>query len=330
MTFNTLNQLIDQNNQSSVNFPADTDILFSNHKNIHKPRIEKRQRKLLQKITFLPAFLQEGEKVLQVTTGCSPVSFVEQYLTGALLVLIIRRSLFVFTDRRIFHIPTKSNFSYRGSIAQILYADCQKMYIRGRTLVAEYKNGTKEKFYYIAGREKAKVKALLKSVSLDGQQSPAQHRTHLCPRCTNPLVENNFTCPACRLHFKSKARARKLSIIYPGGGYFYSGHHYFGIADALVETYLLLLLLFSLIGAIAGAPGGLFASVFLAGILTIEKLITIYHANRYVAEYIPIQRDVQPNKNYAPQTPQRAKHSDMPASTAADNQQTLTQVLSAR
>jgi hypothetical protein len=328
MTFNTLNQLIDQNNQSSVNFPADTDILFSNHKNVYKPRVKKRQRKLMQKITFLPSFLHQDERVLQVTTGCSPVSFGEQILTGA-IVFVIKRSLFVFTDRRIFHIPTTSNFSYRGSIAQILYADCQKIYTKGRTLIAEYKNGTKERFTCIASRERAKIKALLKSISLDGQQSQAQQRTHLCPRCTNPLIENSFTCPACRLHFKGKARARKLSIIYPGGGYFYTRHPYFGIADALVETYLLLLLLFSLIGAVAGAPGGIFASFFLAAILTLEKSITIYHANRYVEEYIPVQRDVQPDKNYAPQTPLRAKHSDMPASTAADNQQTLSQVLSA-
>jgi hypothetical protein len=326
MTFNTLNQIIDQNYQPSVNFPADTDVLFSNHKNVYKGRIEKRQRKLLQKITFLPAFLQEGERVLQVTTGCSPVSFVEQYLTGALLVLIVRRALFVFTDRRIFHIPTKSNFSYRGSIAQILYADCQKIYIRGRTLVAQYRNGAKERFYCIAGREKAKVKALLKSISLDGQQSPAQQRTHLCPRCTNPLVENSFTCPACRLHFKSKARARKLSIIYPGGGYFYTRHPYFGIADALVETYLLLLLLVALLVL----PKSLFAVIFLAAILTIEKSITVYHANRYVEEYIPLQPDVQPNKNYRPQALHHDRQIHAQTAPAAKNQQTLPQILSAR
>jgi hypothetical protein len=293
---------------------------------IYKPRIEKRQRKLLQKITFLPSFLQEGERVLQVTTGCSPVSFVEQYLTGAIIVFIIKRALFVFTDKRIFHIPTKSNFSYRGSIAQILYADCQKIYAKGRTLIAEYKNGTKEKFPYIASREKAKVKALLKSISLDGQQSQAQQRTHLCPRCTNPLIENSFTCPACRLHFKSKARARKLSIIYPGGGYFYTRHPYFGIADALVETYLLLLLLVAMLAL----PESLFAVIFLAAILTIEKSITVYHANRYVEEYIPVQPDIRPNETYTPQTPHPDQQTHAPTAPPADNQQNLSQILSAR
>jgi hypothetical protein len=325
MTFNTLNQIIDRNYQPSVNFPADTDILFSNRKNVYKPRIEKRQRKLLQKITFLPAFLRQDEKVLQVTTGCSPVSLEEQFLTGA-IVFVIKRALFVFTDRCIFHIPTNSNYSYRGSIAQILYADCQKIYTKGRTLIAEYKNGTKEKFTCIARRERGKIKALLKSISLDGQQSRAQQRTHLCPRCTNPLVENNFTCPACRLHFKSKTRARKLSIIYPGGGYFYTRHPCFGIADALVETYLLLLLLVELLAL----PESLFAVIFLAAILTIEKLITIYHANRYVEEYIPLQPDVQPNKNYRPQVLHHGRHIGAQTPPAAENQQTLSQILSAR
>jgi hypothetical protein len=329
MTFNTLNQLIDQNSQNSVNFPADTDILFSNHKNVHKPRVEKRQRKLLQKITFLPSFLQQDERVLQVTTGCSPVSFGEQFLTGA-IVFVIKRSLFVFTDRRVFHIRTKSDFSYRGSIAQILYADCQRIFVKGRTLIAEYKNGTKERFTCIAGREKTKIKALLKSIPLDGPQSHTQQRTHLCPRCTNPLIEDSFTCPSCSLPFKDKARARKLSIIFPGGGYFYTGHRYFGIVDALVETYLLLLLLFSLIGAIAGAPGGFFVSFFFTAILTIEKSITIYHANRYVEEYIPVQRDVQPDKACAPQTSHSAQHSDALTAQPADDQQAPEEVLSTR
>ncbi|UCC23548.1 MAG: hypothetical protein JSW23_05715 [Planctomycetota bacterium] len=322
MTFNTLNQIIDQNYQPSVDFPADTDTLFSNHKNIYQRRIEKRQRKLLQKITFLPAFLHQGERVLQVTTGCSPVSFVEQYLTGALLVFIVRRALFVFTDRRIFHIPTMSNFSYRGSIAQICYADCNKIYTKGRTLVAEYKDGTKEKFPCIAAREKAKVKSLLQSVCLDGPESPAQHRTHLCPRCTSTLIEDTFTCPACRLQFKSKSRARKLSIIFPGGGYFYTRHPYFGLTYALVETYLLLLLLITLLAL----PETLPAVIFLALILTLEKSITIYHANRYVEELIPLQHDVQPNRTPAPQ----AAHHEQKNIHADLDQNTLTQILSTR
>ena len=36
--------------------PVDRDILFSNHKDIYKKRVEKRQRKLIVKISFFKLF----------------------------------------------------------------------------------------------------------------------------------------------------------------------------------------------------------------------------------------------------------------------------------
>ena len=38
--------------------PVDRDVLFSNHKNIHKKRIEKRQRKLFVKLGPLKPFFR--------------------------------------------------------------------------------------------------------------------------------------------------------------------------------------------------------------------------------------------------------------------------------
>ena len=53
--------------------PVDREILLSNHKNVYKKRIEKRQRKLIVKLTFLKPFLKKGEKILLITTGYSPL-----------------------------------------------------------------------------------------------------------------------------------------------------------------------------------------------------------------------------------------------------------------
>ncbi len=141
--------------------PIDTDIIFSNHKKIYKKRIEKRQKKMLQKISFIKQFLKEDEKIFLVTTGFSPMSVMEQLLTG-LLIFFLKRSLFVFTNKRIFHIPTKYNYSYRHSIAQILYEDCRNIKMKGSSLVIKYKNDKKEKFYYIARKERKKIKYLIK------------------------------------------------------------------------------------------------------------------------------------------------------------------------
>jgi len=272
---------------------VDSDFLFSDHKNIYNKRIEKRQRKLIKQISFIKPFLKEGEKILLVTTGCSPMSFLEQFLTG-LIVFYLKRSLFVFTNRRIFHIPTKSNYTYRNSIAKILYADCQTIEIKGRALVIKYKNEKKEKFYYIAGKEKKKIMALLKTISLEGVPSKSPGRTHLCPRCAEELIEDKYICPSCRLEFKNSAVGKRISILYPGGGYFYTGHWWLGIGDAITEAILLVLVVIALIDTLQGGKDGISSLVLFSIVLAFEKGLTVYHLNHFIKEYIPIEKKITP------------------------------------
>jgi len=144
--------------------PVDREILFSNHKNIYKKRVEKRQRKLIVKISFLKPFLKKGEKVLLITTGYSPLNSLAQYLTGFIFVYL-KRSLFVFTNYRIFHIPATANYKYNNSIAQVAYAGCQSIVLKGGTLIVQYEragNKKTEKFRSIAGPERRKIRSLLK------------------------------------------------------------------------------------------------------------------------------------------------------------------------
>jgi hypothetical protein len=285
------------NSENIFGLAVDTDSACSNYKNIHKPGIEKRQRKLLKKISAITPFLHEDEKILKITTGCSPISFFDQILTG-FIIFYLRRSIFVFTNKRILHIPTKPDFSYRDSIAQILYSDCREFYIKGSKLIVTYVTGITEKFIYIARRERKEIKKLLPSLPIQAEQSPARQRAHLCPRCTVPLIQRNFTCPGCFLEFKNKAKARIISIIFPGGGYFYTRHPFLGLGDAIVEIYLTVLVLLALAGVLMGVPGSFSAFLFFAVILTIEKAITIHHTNSFINEYIPTQRNITPQKQY--------------------------------
>jgi len=279
--------------QDVLGLPVDRNIIFSNHKDTYKQKIEKRQTKLLQKISFIKSFLKEDERILLVTTGCSPMSIMEQFLTGW-IVFYLKRSLFVFTNKRIFHIPTKFNYSYRNSIAQTLYADCQTIEMKGRTLVVRYKNGRKEKFYYMGGKERKKIKALLKTISLEGVQSKTARRINLCPRCTKELIEDEYTCRNCRLEFKSKAEAKRISIVYPGGGYFYAGHPWLGIGDAITESILLLFVVLTLVDALQGGKDGFGSFVLFSIILALEKAITVYHSNHFIKEYIPKEKEIKP------------------------------------
>ena len=286
------NPMSNSRRQDVSGLPVNPDFMFANHKSIYKARIEKRQRKMLRKIPFIKPFLHDGETILCVTTGCSPVSLIEQFLTGW-VVFYLKRSLFVFTNERIFHIPTKQDFSYRNSLAQILYADCQNIAVKRRSLVAEYKNGKKETFLYLPSGESKKIKTLLQDMRLDGQPSSMLSRTHLCPRCTNPLVTDRYACPSCSLEFKDRRQAKKISIICPGGGYFYTGHPFLGVCDALAEVYLTLLLVLSLAAAISGAAGGISALITIGILLTFEKALTVYHSNHFIKEYIPKERCIR-------------------------------------
>lgn len=277
-------QINPANNESGV--AVDTAFAFSNRKGVYKYRIEKQQRKLLAKIGFIKSFLAEDEAIMLVTTGCSPMSLWEQILTGW-IIFFQKRCLLVFTNKRIFHVPTKPNYEYRLSIAQILYGHCRKLRIRGHTLVAVYRNGHREKFFYVRRKEKKKLRDFLKTVSLEGPQTSGLARVHLCPDCGGELIWDRYDCPHCGLLFKDKGEARRISMLYPGGGYFYTGHYILGLLDAIVETGLAAGLLISVFDAVRGVPEALFSAVTLGIILAIEKVTTIYHSNRYIKEYIP-------------------------------------------
>lgn len=286
-------QSMSSQERNLLSLPLDRETLFSNHKNFYNKRVEKRQTNLLKKIPFIKNFLKDGEKILLVTTGCSPVSILEQLVTGWIFIYL-KRCMFIFTDKRIFHIPTSMSYSYRDSIAQILYTDCKLIRMKGRTLVVEYKNGKKEKFHSVAWREKKKIRTLLETISLEGSPSKATGRVHICPRCTHELEEEKYTCPNCHLEFKNKAEGRRISLIYPGGGYFYTRHPFLGVGDAITETLLLVLAIVSLLNVFKGTEGSGVELFIFALPLAIEKAVTVYHSNHFIEEYIPTQKKIKP------------------------------------
>jgi hypothetical protein len=259
--------------------------MFSNHKNVHKKGIEKHQRKLLRKIRFINAFLAPDEKVLRVVPCVSPTSWLEQLTTGW-IYLYLNRALLVVTNKGMLHIPTRPNYDYRQSIARIRYEDCKSLRVHGSGLQLQYMNGRKEKFLHLPRAHRLKLKPFLKTVKTNTGPAHAGRR-HLCPRCTAPLTKNMHQCPSCRQPFKDAGTARKLSLLLPGGGYFYTGHPILGLGDLLVELGLLWLLVGELAGMVQGRPGAEIGAAVFGAAFLIEKLITLHHAKRYVGEFIP-------------------------------------------
>ncbi len=274
----------------------DTTVLFSDHKGNYKRQIETHQRKLLAKLSFLAPFLEPGEKILHVISGCSPATFVEQLLTGILLGPL-KQSLFAVTNRRILHVPTTRGLRHRWSIAQIVYADCRYIRVRWATLVVKYKSGRTERFRGIGWRGRKKARALLKDVPLNGRSSPTMERTHLCPRCTKPLIKDYYACPSCSLEFKKKSRATALSIIFPGGGYFYTRHPIIGIIRSCYGNNSICFA-GSGNGSVSlsspSAPRSIIQAIMLCAIvLGFEKMATAMFSCKCVEEFIPKQRRVE-------------------------------------
>lgn len=265
--------------------PIDAAKMFADHKGVHKPGIEKKQRKLVKKLDFLSEFLEEGEQLLAVTTAVSPTSFLEQWTTGFIFVYL-KRCMLVFTDRRVFHIPTTAGFKYRSSVAEIRYGDLQSIQQKGSRLKVTYESGQKDLFLYVRRSERKKIRALLDSVNLQGAPGNGRGRLHLCPDCTTQLEADNYECPNCSLEFKNRKTALKRSWLIPGGGYFYTGHPFLGIADAFFEIILIAAIVAMLIPGPTSSPGDYTAAIALGVLLLVEKLITVYHANHFIKEYL--------------------------------------------
>jgi hypothetical protein len=278
--------------------PINQSVAFSNHKGDFKERLRKRQLKMLKPfVPLLKQFLEPGEDVLLALRGCSPLSFLEQFTSGW-TIYYIKRCVLVVTNRRILHFPAKGNYAPRHSIAQIRYGDVDTIApstFLSRKFTVKYKNGMKETFLYV--KDTAKLKAVLNEIRMVSQQPTTFGiRHHLCPKCTAPLKVGEYLCPACKLEFKNEQKARNLSILVPGGGYFYTGHPVMGIGDAIVETLLIFMVLSALVNLVTGAEGGspLPALAVFSLILFLEKLYTVYHAMHYVKEYIPVEENIQP------------------------------------
>lgn len=277
--------------------PVNREILFSNHKNVYKKGIEKRQRKLIVKISFLKPFLKKGEQVILVTTGYSPLGSLAQFLTGFLFVYL-KRSLFVFTNYRILHIPTTSSYNYKNSIAQIAYAGCQSIELKGGNLFARFAGAGKKilKFKAIAVSDRKKIRALLKKkIPLSGTKSHLAGRIHLCPRCTASLTTGRYKCEKCQLKFKGKAAAVISSIIFPGGGYFYIRQYLLGFLDAIIEI-VLGAFIFYIVDAIRRHMSVSPLDMAVIPLFIFIKTAACVHSSHFINEFIPKKRTIKPRK----------------------------------
>jgi hypothetical protein len=285
--------------------PIKGETAFANAKGKYQEKIKKQQLKCLRDhVEELQHLLEEGEEILLAARGASPFTMVEQLTTGA-WIYYIKRCIIVLTDRRVLHLPSNYRFKPRDSVAQIRFQDIESF--KGKRRVTfRYKNGTKEIFSQIKNGKRL-VQLLKGLVTTSSTSSQFGGRQHLCPRCVAPLAKDQFTCPRCRFEFKEPGTAKLYSVFLPGGGYFYTRHPWLGLGDAITEL-VLIFFTFVFILEYYMSPEKdtslLLLGLLFGAILTVEKLITIYHAKHFIKEYIPVEKSFNriPQPTIAPRT----------------------------
>ena len=266
--------------------PVDARFIFSNHKNVHTPAIEKRQRALLHKAAFICDFLEPRERVLLLAPCVSGY---------------VNRALLIVTNKGMFHVPTRLDLGFRQSIARFRYADCRRLAVRPWGLLVEYGNGRKERFLGLTREDRLKLKAHLEGVDPGGAEASGG-KAALCPRCTRALAPAVSLCPGCRLPFKDTATALRAALLIPGGGYFYIGRPVLGAGEALAGMTLSGLFVANLGGVLDASASAILQGHVAIGsgallwgtVLAIEKLLTWQHVKRYIAEFIPKPKTLQP------------------------------------
>ena len=301
--------------------PVEAEVAFTDHWGQRNPKCEQRQKKLLAKLSFIRPYLDEDESVVLVTTACSPFSLLEQFLGGWIIVLL-KRSLLVFTNKRFFHVPTTADYSFRRSIAVVDYSWCQKIQVRGGALKVRYHNGKQEQFTCLDGRERKKLKSMFQDTPLPQPEAMPLQRTFLCPNCGVALSRVVQPCQHCGQQFRDRVTANLLSVLVPGGGYFYTGHPVLGVLDALVETYLTLCVFFSAFGALTGSAEASMGFIVFGIVLALEKAVTIYESNHFLQEFLPKGAG-------SPYTQAKPVQEQAPVAVAADAQENTESVLRA-
>ncbi len=272
--------------------PLDRNICFSNDKGELSEKIRKQQTKLLAKLgPFVRKFLEPEERILYAATAIAPMSKLDMFFKGW-HVYYLKGCALVFTDRRILYLPTAMNGKPKHSLAQVRYGDIDKYTIKGilnGAFEIVYKNGRKESFTINSAGDFKKIKTFLPRYLPGGQPTDRRDRHFLCPRCAKPLAKGNYLCSSCRLKFKTPAGLIKKALLIPGGGYFITGHFWFGVQGALVELVLFIMALSTLVAAHGKAelmPG----AVVIVVIMVLNKLLTIEHVKYFAEQFMPDER----------------------------------------
>jgi hypothetical protein len=263
-----------------IDLPVREDILYTDAKGREKARLRKSKQRLLKKLVPALRSVLGSETILFATPAVAPYGFLEFWFFGW-HIHFMKRSVLVFTDRRILHFFMKGKIP-KTMLREIAYSTIEKWKVgMWGELTLWYRNRQKERFT-MGRKDRKKVKTILPELLSTTGVVDATGPRHLCPQCLTPLEEKVYSCSSCDLTFKNPKTAIRKSILIPGGGFFYTNHPVLGGIDAVVELSLLFGLIFSIF------PPVNFGRAIIFGIaLALEKVFSIIQALALIRDYIP-------------------------------------------
>lgn len=278
------------------------DVLFANYKGEENARIREAAKERIGKLSAaISKLLTKDEVVLYTASASAPMNALETYTLGSMGRNASRVTL-VFTQERILAFRIDRQGNWRESVRGCAYADLSSTKVGGwlpRYLQLKFKSGTKISFGNLRRGEAKALKQVLPILqqSAAGQISGKAGMVPYCPTCSAELTPRVYECGNCHQLFRNESSLWWRALI-PGGAYFYAKQGGLGTLHAIVDSFItldLLIVASTLIAAVSsGKLAGTalteseigFAYIFILAAL--EKLVAVYHARRFIREFIPI------------------------------------------
>jgi hypothetical protein len=280
--------------------PTRIDVAFTDKDGVEKKGIRKETEKLLKNLSpALQRLLAADEFVIYLAGACAPMRGVEQYTFGY-FAQFVSQVVLVFTNKRLLAFRVNHKGEWRKSLRGCSLGDIQSAKATGwivRYLRLQYGNGKKESYWNVKSRDKAKLRVLLpKLVQAGGGQARGQAMHPICPTCAADLVERHYECAGCGQKFLNEESLWWRSFI-PGGVYFYAKQSGMGVLHAIGDSMVSLYLLLVFVGAFAVKPAQRqevwVGMAVIAFVVLFERSIALFHARRFIREFIPIDGSVR-------------------------------------
>jgi len=234
-------------------------LLLANKKGKFKTRLNKLKLKLLGAVQgTLDRLLDRDEQVMHIAAATAYYP-AEVIFGGAWMTLLYNRYILVATNKRLVAVNTNYKMNRPTHyLFQFPYNEIKKISrgLFGTSLALTRKKGKRRTFTTISRALSAELKTFIES-RIDPAaelEAAAQSRDNLCPACFAPLAGQLSSCPKCQAVFKSPGKAALRSLLLPGWGDIYLGHHFLGFMELLGS---LLIWVFCMILLLSSDPGAL-------------------------------------------------------------------------